>query len=132
MNLLDAVKTCFNKYATVSGRAARSEFWFWVLFVFLGSLILGIIDGILFGVVDAAGQSKGSGPLGLVFSLATLIPYICVGARRMHDVNRSGWWILINLIPIIGWIVFIVWAATKGTTGDNRYGPDPLATATIG
>lgn len=116
MNFPDVVRTCFQKYVVFNGRAARSEYWFWVLFTFIGSFVLGIVDGIL-----------GMQLLGGLFTLAVLLPSISVGVRRLHDIDKSGWWILINLIPIIGLIVFIFWAVTKGTAGDNRFGADPLA-----
>jgi uncharacterized membrane protein YhaH (DUF805 family) len=67
------------------------------------------------------------GFLSLIWSLAVLLPGIAVAVRRMHDLDKSGWWVLIGLIPIIGWIIFIIWACTKGTDGSNRFGPDPLA-----
>jgi uncharacterized membrane protein YhaH (DUF805 family) len=128
MNIQEAVKTVFHNYATISGRAARSQYWFWALFVFLVTVALGVVDGAIFGTtVTADGMTKTNSVLGTIFTLGTLVPYICVAVRRMHDVDKSGWWLLINLIPVIGWILFIVWAATKGTTGDNRFGPDPLA-----
>lgn len=127
MNFIDAVKTCFQKYATFSGRAMRSEYWFFVLFNFLGGFVLGLIDGMLFASVDPATGHASSGPLGLIFSLATLLPGLAVGVRRLHDLDKSGWWILINIIPIVGWIIFIVWAATKGTEGPNKFGPPATA-----
>lgn len=115
MNFPDAIKSCLENYVTFSGRARRAEYWYWVLFTFVTGVILGIVDGIL-----------GVEVLGTLFSLATLLPGIAVAVRRMHDTDRSGWWVLINIIPIVGWIIFIIWAATKGTAGDNRFGPDPV------
>ncbi len=124
MQMQEAVKTCFQKYATVQGRASRSEYWFWVLFVVICSLILGVLDGALFGIDPVTHQPNGI--FRLIFSLATLVPHICVATRRLHDLDKSGWWQLINFIPIVGWIIFIVWAASKGTAGSNRFGADPL------
>lgn len=121
MNFPDAVISCFTKYVTFTGRAPRSEYWFWILFTIAASFVLGLVDGAMMG----AAVSKG-GLLGTLFSLATLLPGISVGVRRMHDTDRSGWWLFINLIPLIGWVLFIIWAATKGTSGPNRFGPDPL------
>ncbi|HEY8353780.1 MAG TPA: DUF805 domain-containing protein [Methylophilaceae bacterium] len=107
MNFADAIKVCFNKYADFSGRARRSEFWWFFLFYFVGNIVLGSISSVL----------------GLLFVLATIVPGLAVGARRLHDTNRSGWWQLIGLIPLIGFIVLIVLFAQEGQSGDNQYGP---------
>jgi len=122
---LDVLK----KYAVFSGRARRKEYWMFVLFNVIISIILSIIDRIL--GLDYANNSN-SGVLSSIYSLAVLIPSIAVGVRRMHDTNRSGWWVLINLIPCIGWIWFIVLAAQEGNAGDNQYGPDPKAAERFG
>jgi uncharacterized membrane protein YhaH (DUF805 family) len=95
MTFGDSIKVCFSKYADFSGRATRPEFWWWVLFTFLSSLVLGFISDIVSGL----------------FSLAVLIPSIAVGARRLHDIDKSGWWQLIWFIPVLGWILLIYWAA---------------------
>jgi uncharacterized membrane protein YhaH (DUF805 family) len=121
MNMIEAVKACFSKYVTFSGRARRAEYWWFVLFTVLGSFVFGFVDGLMFGT-----SMETTGLFGAVFSLGTLLPSISVGVRRLHDLDRSGWWLLLMLLPIIGWIVLIVWNATKGTQGDNRFGPDPL------
>jgi uncharacterized membrane protein YhaH (DUF805 family) len=122
MSFLDAVKTAFQKYATFTGRARRSEYWYWTLFVVLASLCMSILDLAIFGTPDG-------GPLYAVFTLATLLPAIAVGVRRLHDVDRSGWWLLIVLVPLIGWLVLLFWFVTKGTTGSNRFGEDPISGA---
>ena len=128
MDMITAVKTCFNKYTVISGRSRRAEYWWWVLFTIIVSIVLGIVDGILFTSINATtGQPETSGLLGGLFSLATLIPGICVTARRLHDTNRSGWWQLLWLAIIVGWIPLIIWLASKGTEGDNRFGPNPIA-----
>ncbi|MGH8766199.1 MAG: DUF805 domain-containing protein, partial [Burkholderiales bacterium] len=98
MTFGESIKTCFSKYAEFSGRAKRSEYWWWVLFYVLVSAGLGMINQILPGL----------------FSLATLLPYLAVGARRLHDTDRSGWWQLIGLIPLIGWIVLLIWYVQEG------------------
>jgi uncharacterized membrane protein YhaH (DUF805 family) len=95
MTFVEAVKTCFAKYADFSGKAGRSEFWWWALFNLIGSICLGIIDE----------------RLSLAFTVATLLPYVAVSTRRLHDVDKSGWMQLIGFIPIIGWILVIVWLA---------------------
>lgn len=119
MNMLQAVKTVFSKYATFSGRARRAEYWWYLLFVIIASVVLVLIDG-------AIGTA---GVLTIVFSVCIMLPSISVTVRRLHDVDRSGWWYFIVLIPLVGPILQIVWACTKGTTGENRFGPDPITTA---
>jgi uncharacterized membrane protein YhaH (DUF805 family) len=86
-----------DKYATFTGRASRSEFWYFILFNIIVSFILGIVDGII-----------GMKILGTIYSLAVLIPSLAVGARRLHDIGKSGWMQLLGLIPVIGWIWLIV------------------------
>ncbi len=133
MDFLTAVKTVFSNYVTVSGRAQRSQYWFWVLFSFLGGIVFGIVDRAVFHAgYDPATHVNTAGPIGMIFSVVTLLPSICVGVRRLHDLDKSGWWMLINLIPVAGWIVFLFWACTKGTSGSNRFGPDPLSVPVVG
>jgi uncharacterized membrane protein YhaH (DUF805 family) len=121
MRFGDAVSTCFGKYATFGGRAMRSEFWYFVLFLFLLQIVAGIVDRVL--------QGDDTGPVSLIVSLATVLPSLAAGCRRLHDTERSGWWQLLALIPIIGTIVLIVWFATRGTAGPNRYGEEPVGAA---
>ncbi|TDC24216.1 DUF805 domain-containing protein [Kribbella albertanoniae] len=111
------------QYAVFSGRARRKEYWMYTLFWAIGYIVLGIIDQIL----GTAQKNTFGGLLAGLFSLALLLPSIGVAIRRMHDTGRSGWWILINLIPCVGGIWFIVLAAGDGNPGDNQYGPDPKA-----
>lgn len=120
MNMTDAVKAVFNKYATFSGRSARSEYWWWVLFTIIVSLVLGFVDAALFGA--RMGQV---GIIGGIYSLATLIPSLAVSVRRLHDIAKSGWWLLIAFIPLIGAIVLIYWFVQRGTVGQNNFGQDP-------
>jgi uncharacterized membrane protein YhaH (DUF805 family) len=118
MTFQDSVKSVLvTNYATFSGRARRSEYWWYVLFVFIASLVLGMVDKAVIG----AGILQGA------FGLATFIPGIAVGVRRLHDRDRSGWWLLIGFVPLIGWLILIYWFATPGTAGENRFGPEPLA-----
>ncbi len=98
MTFQESIKTCFNKYADFSGRATRSEFWWFVLFILLVSMALSILSQVLT----------------LLFSLAILLPSISVSTRRLHDTRRSGWWQLIGLVPIVGMIVLIVFMAQEG------------------
>lgn len=117
MGFMDSVKTCFSKYVVFSGRASRSEYWWFQLFIILTAFILGFVEGIL-GV---------GGILSGLFSLAILLPAISVVVRRLHDTDRSGWWYWIALIPLIGTIVLIVFFCQRGTNGANRFGEDPFS-----
>ncbi len=109
------------KYAVFEGRARRTEFWMFVLFNIIIGAVLGIIDTIL----GLRISHNGAGVLGSLYSLGVLVPSLAVAVRRLHDTNRSGWWLFIGLIPLIGFIVLIVWYATEGTRGPNQYGSDP-------
>jgi len=108
------------KYAVFEGRARRREYWFFALFVVLISVVLTIIDSMI-GTMT----SQGAGILSGLFCLAVLIPSLAVGARRLHDTGRSGWWLLIGLIPFIGAIVLIVFFLLDSQPGTNAYGPNP-------
>lgn len=119
MTFGDAITTCFKKYATFSGRAVRSEYWYFFLFCFLASLGASILDGALFASADAMHQS---GPLNTIFSLGTLLPSLAVACRRLHDIGRSGWWILIAFTGI-GILLLLYWYCQKGTDGENAFGP---------
>jgi len=125
-----SIKTCFSKYVTFSGRAQRSEFWWWALFTWVTSLVLSMVDSFLFGTVttyDGGFEASTNTPiLSGIFSLAILLPTLSVAVRRLHDTDRSGWWYWLILIPLVGFIILIVWFATKGTDGQNRFGDDPL------
>jgi uncharacterized membrane protein YhaH (DUF805 family) len=98
MNLVDAVKICFTKYADFKDCASRSEFWWWILFTSVAALVLRSV----------------SYYFSALFSLATLLPSIAVTARRLHDTDRSGWWQLLYFFPIIGWIVLILFCVEPG------------------
>lgn len=139
MGFMEAVKVCFSKYVTFSGRARRSEYWWFYLFNTIVGIVLAFI-------------SEG---LGNLYNVAVFLPWIAVTARRLHDVDRSGWWMLIPLVPalllipatigvafgegsgaiaiyvlgaltIIGLIVVFVFTVMRGTTGPNRFGEDPI------
>lgn len=119
MNFLTAVATCFNQYVTFSGRAIRSEYWYFVLFMILGQMVLMIVDGALFPTLPVQ-------PLSTILTLITIPPSIAVTARRLHDIDKSGWWQLLWCLPLIGWVVMIVWLVKPGTASSNRFGSDPL------
>ncbi len=125
MNFFDAVKVCFVKYTNFSDRASRSEFWLFTLFTAIVSSMLAFLDPLIAGesFVDYDATFP---PLSNIFFVAILIPAISVSVRRLHDVNRSGWWLLIEL-TIIG-ILFpiLYWCCKKGDEGENRFGPKPI------
>lgn len=103
-----------NKYAEFTGRARRSEYWYFVLFNFIVSLGLGMVDAL-----------AGIGFLSSLYGLAVIIPSIAVGIRRLHDTGKSGWWLLIGLIPFVGWIILIYFLVQDSQPFDNSYGPNP-------
>ncbi len=103
MNFTDAVKTCFSKYADFNGVATRSEYWWFTLFIFLAAFAVGLVSDKLAGLLW----------------LAIVLPSLAVGARRLHDIDRSGWWQLLSLIPLIGGLVLLYWFLQP--SGPNRY-----------
>ncbi len=113
------------KYAVFSGRARRKEYWFFFLFNIIIQIILGVIDG----TIGSFNPEAGMGLLGMLYTLAILIPVIAVSVRRLHDTDRSGWWLLISLIPLIGTIVLLVFMALDSKPGENKYGPNPKESA---
>ncbi len=113
MNLQEAVRSVLSQYAGFTGRARRSEYWFWTLAVVIGAIVAIIIDSII-----------GINLFYIVFALAVLVPGIAVAVRRLHDISKSGWWILLSLIPLIGSIVLIIWFLGDSHP-DNEYGPNP-------
>ena len=117
MGFQEAVRTVLSKYATFTGRAARPEFWWFALFSLLAHLVASFLDGLLFGqqLIDG------------LLALALLLPSLAVGARRLHDIGRSGWWLLISLIPVVGWLVLIYFYVQPGEPSDNQFGPRPAA-----
>ena len=120
MNLFEAVKTCWAKYATFSGRASRSEFWFFILFCWLLRDVAYFIDVYVLSYLN--------GMLNLTANLLIFIPNISVTTRRLHDVDRSGWWQLLY-ITIVGIIPLLYWWIKKGDDGDNKHGSNPLQTS---
>lgn len=123
MNFSQAVISGFKNYSTFSGRASRSEFWYFGLFLVVADVVLLLLDMAVFNISYSDDKLH---PFGDFFLLATWLPSLAVTARRLHDVNRSGWWILI-IFTIIGMIPMIIWNCMKGTEGENRFGPDSLA-----
>ena len=115
MSFPDAVRSALTQYATFSGRARRSEYWFFYLAVTIAMIVASVLDQalglnyVLYGIV----------------ALALLLPNLATAARRLHDTNRTGWWLLIGLVPIVGAIVLIVFFVQDSTPGVNQYGPSP-------
>ena len=128
MHLGQAITAGFSNYANFHDRASRSAFWYWVLFVILGTIATLAIDAVTITIV--------TGPKGVVayqwgthvlsFAVVVFLPYISVAVRRLHDLDRSGWWLLLKFVPLIGGIILLIWFCTGGTGGPNRFGPDPL------
>lgn len=115
MSFAEAVQTVLvQKYADFSGRASRSEYWWYALFVFLVNLVTNVID-----------RGLGNQVVGLLVSLALLLPGLGVAARRLHDTGRSAWWLLLILAIVVGWIVLLVFYLQDSQEGSNQYGPNP-------
>ena len=120
MNIQEAVRSVLSQYAGFTGRARRSEYWYWTLAYLIAYVVAFIIDSIL-----------GISLVTIVVALAALIPSLAVGVRRLHDTDKSGWFLLIGLIPLIGAIVLIVFfVADSGP--DNQYGPNPKGEPDLG
>ncbi|MEH6588961.1 MAG: DUF805 domain-containing protein [Halioglobus sp.] len=119
-----AIKCVLKKYATFTGRAERPEFWWFMLFLALLNLALAIIEGAILAPMlgfEAFAPEAGQ-PLRMLSSLVFLLPSLAVTVRRLHDINRSGWWYLIVLVPIIGICVLVYWFAQRSHAGENQYG----------
>ena len=131
------------RYAQFTGRSRPKEYWMFVLFMVLASILVSVVDFMLgFGATTSshevtpygfwAGWSYGSGgPLLALFALAMVIPSLAVGVRRLHDSGRSGWWLLIGSVPLVGALVLLIFMIIGGTHGPNRFGPDPVAQAVL-
>ncbi len=120
--MLDWMLMPLRRYADFSGRSRRKEYWMFVLGVLIVTIVLSIVEGIL----GLSGMVAGAyGPVTALFFLGIIVPSIAVQVRRMHDQDKSGWWVLIALIPLIGSIVLLVFMCLEGTRGDNRFGADP-------
>jgi uncharacterized membrane protein YhaH (DUF805 family) len=130
MGFGEAVKSCFSKYVTFSGRARRSEFWYFWLFTVLVSLVTGAIDAAIgWQVVTTSGGETVAFNPGWVQALASLVlflPWISVTVRRLHDRDATGWWWWLNVLCCIGPLVLIfAFYVQPGTAGPNKYGADP-------
>jgi uncharacterized membrane protein YhaH (DUF805 family) len=116
MNMLNYYVAAMKKYVDFQGRSRRSEYWYFYLVVLIANILGAVIDNVV-GLADAS----GNGPIGTIISLVHLVPSISAGVRRMHDINKSGWWLL---VPIYN--IFLL--ARNGEVGTNRFGPDPKTT----
>lgn len=121
VTIVEAVRAVLGKYATFSGRARRSEYWYWTLAVLIADVVARVVDGVL-----------GVSLLTVVLGLAVIVPGIAVSVRRMHDTGRSGWFLLLGLIPLVGAVILIVWFCGDSKPGDNVYGPSPKGGQTYG
>ena len=111
-------------YAVFNGRAQRKEYWFFALFDFMFILLAVMLDSLLFSLLGTEWLASG---IPVVYVLAVLIPRIAVTVRRLHDTDRTAWWILVVLVPYLGGVILMILAALPGSDGTNRFGPDPLA-----
>ena len=118
--MVSAVKEFFTKYVVFSGRTSRKTYWLTVLGLLILSFIVGIIGGII-GFAVGADNNTTSMVIGIICGLATLLPSIAMDIRRMHDINKSGWWILIPLVPIVGSIIFLVFTLLPSVNEGNNY-----------
>ena len=129
MTLTQSIKSVFSKYATFTGRASRSEYWYFTLFNIITSTLLFLL-GIAIGAATGGSDGVPGGLivgyiLYIIYGLGVLIPSLAVTVRRLHDTNNSGWLILLGLIPCVGGIVLLVFMILQGTNGENKYGDIP-------
>jgi len=119
MTFQDAVQlNLTKKYAEFQGRAGRPEFWWFIVAILIATLIAALVDDVLIGRGEI---------LETIVGLGTLVPQLAVGTRRLHDTDRSGWWQLLHLLPVVGSIVLIVFWAMPGNAAPNRFGAPPAA-----
>jgi uncharacterized membrane protein YhaH (DUF805 family) len=119
---LEALK----KYAVFRGRARRKEYWYFYLFTIISAFVLGLV-GALAGIAPDRAWSFVAG----LYMMASVIPALAVAARRLHDTGRSGWWVLVGYVPIVGTMVLVFFAVLDSEPGDNRYGPNPKQSVAV-
>jgi uncharacterized membrane protein YhaH (DUF805 family) len=119
MTFGQAISSGFQNYVNFSGRASRSAYWYWTLFAVLMSIASKLLDVMLFPGFDTS-------PINSLVGLALFLPGLSIAVRRLHDLDRTGWWLLI-ILTLIGILVLLIWLCMRGTMGANRFGPDPLA-----
>ena len=123
MNMMTAVQTVLAKYATFNGRATRPEYWWWILAMVILFTVLGLIDGAVIAPLLGfeAFDPEAAQPVSFVASLGLLLPNLAVSARRLHDTDRSAWWLLLGLVPVIGTLVLLFFYIQRGSDGPNRF-----------
>jgi uncharacterized membrane protein YhaH (DUF805 family) len=121
MNFATSVQTCHSKYVDFSTRARRSEFWYFFLFTFLVGMLSTGLDRAFGTDFDV----WVGGVVNYVATAALVLPSIAVAVRRLHDLDKSGWWFLLALVPVLGWAMLLVWDCTDTKRGANSFGPDP-------
>jgi uncharacterized membrane protein YhaH (DUF805 family) len=128
MSFTAAIRSVLTQYAGFTGRARRSEYWWFALFTVLVGLAAAILDSVLgttLGPDNSAAWRGSTGVIGIIVNLALLLPTLAVAVRRLHDTDRSGWWLLIGLVPIVGAIVLLVFFVLDSKPGTNRFGANP-------
>ncbi|MGU7769469.1 DUF805 domain-containing protein [Burkholderia sp. MR1-5-21] len=126
MNFPEAIRSVFNQYAKFDGRARRAEYWYFALLTFIVSLGCQVIAVV---AREASTVALLLSIVALLVSLALILPSLAVTVRRLHDIGRSGWFLLIAFIPIVGGIILFIWMCSRGNQGPNRFGADPIAAA---
>jgi len=121
------IETIKNRYAKFDGRATRSEYWYFILFYFIFSIIAATLDSLVINPMLGASSTEAGqgGILQMIFALGLLIPSLALGIRRFHDIGKSGWWILIGFIPILGLLALIYFYVQDSQAGSNLYGENP-------
>lgn len=116
MSFSEAVKDGFDHYVKFDGRASRPSFWWWVLFVIIVSIVANLLD-----------SAMDMSIISIIVSIGLFLPGLSKAIRRLHDTGRTGWWVLIGLIPLVGFIVLLIFYLEQGDAGENEYGPAPAA-----
>lgn len=123
VSFTEAIKMALQQnYCNFSGRSSRSEYWWFTLFYFIVSFIVSFIG-------NATGSQVFNYWLSFFVGLALFLPSLGLCVRRLHDINKSGWWVLLNLIPVVGWIILLIWVCKDSDPTDNQYGPVPNVVA---
>lgn len=123
MSFIESIKSVFSQYVGFSGRARRSEYWWFALFVFIIEFVLAFL-----GKMNGAGDIQGMNIFTIltgIFCLAIFLPSLAVTIRRLHDTGKSGWWVLLYLIPVIGEVIILIFCLFDSEPGVNKYGPNP-------
>ncbi len=123
MTFTAAITSVLTNYANFQGRAIRSEFWYWALFYFLLTLAIDFVSFVVHGIPVIHGLVA---IISVLVGLFLLVPSLAVEVRRLHDLDKSGWWLFISFVPLVGFIILIVWFCTPGTPGANRFGSPAL------